>query len=109
MLVLSLIDEDKFEKAFDVLQQKKNDIISILSDNNAVKSSRDDYGSTRVEVTSAESAEAKNFYKTAIKHLSGLDNNVDRVLKNLSEKPQVKETNTEVAEVLPVPNKTTKK
>lgn len=109
LLVLSLIDEDKFEKAFDVLQQKKNDIISILSDNNAVKSSKYDYGSTRVEQPKTETKEAKDFYQKAIKHLGGLDSNVGKMLQKLNETPQQQPTSNEPNEVAPTPAKVTKK
>jgi hypothetical protein len=83
ILVLSLIDEEKFEKSLDVLQSKKNDIISILSNNSTIKTPRQDYGMSRVQMTSVESKESKDFYVKALGHMSKLDTNVGKMLEKI--------------------------
>ncbi len=97
LLVLSLIDEDKFEQALEVIQSKKNDIISMLSDNNTVKSTKSDYGSTRVEMPKAETKETTDFYKQALGHLSGLNSNVGKMLEHINKPKPVKQDDDELS------------
>ncbi len=95
ILVLSLIDEEKFEKSLDVLQSKKNDIISILSNNSTIRTPRQDYGMSKVQVTSAESKESKDFYAKALGHMSKLDTNVGKMLEKIGTPAPLASNNNE--------------
>lgn len=58
ILVLSLIDEKKFEDAISILDKKKNDITSIFSDNNVSRGSSNQYRDAFINVN--KEAEDRN-------------------------------------------------
>lgn len=109
ILVLSLIDEKKFEDALRVLDKNRKDIISILSDNNTVYSKTPVGGETTIEDTMKredENNSREKFYSDLLLHVSRLDSNVGKILeKQLS--PEIKQEETQP--VISKPVKTTDK
>jgi hypothetical protein len=91
ILVLSLIDEKKFEEALSVIDKKRNDIIAILSDNSTIKSRPNVAGAITLEESAAAESETSNrekFYEELLSKVSNLDSNVGAILeiqKNPSE------------------------
>lgn len=102
MLVLSLIDEKKFEEAISIIDKKKNDIISILSENETIKSKKS-YGETTID-NSTQTSNKTEFYDKLLSHVRNLDTNVVKIL----EKKDNKVVNTQYnqqEDVLSDPNK----
>lgn len=98
MLVLSLIDEKKFNDAISIIDKKKNDIIAILSDNETIKSRPSMMGSTTLEESTAAEAETttrEQFYQELLYRVTSLDTNVGEMLKIQKEQPSPNESDEE--------------
>jgi hypothetical protein len=102
MLVLSLIDEKKFEEAISIIDKKKNDIISILSENETIKSKKS-YGETTID-NSTQTSNKTEFYDKLLSHVRNLDTNVVKILEKKEDKVVNKQYNQQEDE-LSDPNK----
>jgi hypothetical protein len=89
ILVLSLIDDKKLEETLKLLEAKKNDIKSILSDN--AKETRS-APVTAVETTTATPSAGEDFYKSLLDAVSRIDVNVDKIAKK--EPPELSQNDT---------------
>jgi hypothetical protein len=83
ILVLSLIDERKLDDAIKILDKKRDDIKSILSDNATVKTRPATTGTENVVSTSSavaeETSSKSEFYDRLLSYVKNLDSNVDKM------------------------------
>lgn len=101
ILILSLIDEKKFEDALSILDKKKNDIVSILSESSTIKSRPSLRGSITLEESIASQAaenranDTQKFYEELLVSVKSLDTNVGEILK-IKKEPQLDEQKDEI-------------